>query len=206
MKRILLGWRYPSTFRQFLAGLIHPLQNDVVLPNVAAKNVVVGELQDGQSMLFSADILKRVTTSSKGPFLPPRTLQKLIDLNREYKKLGYTYVVMIAPDKYSIYGPLLKRSCDLPRSGCRVLEVENTLRANGIAVVDIYDVLSREAAKRLDQHEYMYWRDDVHWTPAAVRIVADQLLRTLNQMQPDNRPIQNPTPVSQKLVDRSTAG
>jgi hypothetical protein len=202
MKRILLGWKYPSTFRQFLAGLIHPLQNDVVLPNVAAKNVVIGELQDGQSMLFSSDILKRVTTTGKEPFLPARTLQKLIDMDREYKKLGYTYVVMIAPDKYSIYGPLLKQSSDLPRTPCRVLEVEKTLRANGITVVDVYDVLSREAAKRLERHEYMYWSDDVHWTPAAVRLVADQIMKTLNQMQDSDRPIQDSASLSQKLVDR----
>ena len=55
-------------------------------------------------------------------------------------------------------------------------ELEKALVAAHIPVVNLLSEFRAEAARRLDEGGYIYWRDDTHWNQAGVELATERLI------------------------------
>src|SRR5262249_34708295 len=83
--------------------------------------------------------------------------------------------VLLVPDKYTVYGPLLEnKPVDL--GGERLLAaIEQELRQTDTPVVNLTQEFQASAAEALGRNEYIYWRDDTHWNPSGIKLAAASL-------------------------------
>ena len=93
-------------------------------------------------------------------------------------------VVLLVPDKYTVYGPLLEGNPgDL--GGERLLAaIAQELRKTDIPVVNLTQKFRVSAAEALSRNEYIYWRDDTHWNPLGIKLAAASLWSELKQVSP----------------------
>jgi hypothetical protein len=189
----------PPSFRTWWVGVAHrfspwtesplhiatiralkSLQDDVLEPNSYAGNVARGKLANGDEMLFlPADL---------DPYGDPQpAITAWSDfLNRyagELQKRDLRLVVLLVPNKYTVYGPLTLGG---PREaeGARLLAgLADRLRASGLPVVDSTPLFVAQAALRLPRHEYLYWRDDTHWNAAGIELAAEAGSREMGALR-----------------------
>ncbi len=90
-------------------------------------------------------------------------LQKLKTLNDIAKEHNIPFVVLIAPNKQSIYPEYLP-SWVKPRSDYRLGEIiYDKAKANGLNVVYPKKALWDEKTKAAKEDKRLYWSDDSHW-------------------------------------------
>jgi hypothetical protein len=145
------------------------VENDVVLPNSFASNVVEGRLRNGDWMLFLRSRIEPVGS-------PEVAIDRWTDFfswaSRELGSDGLELVVIIVPDEFTVYQPLLA-SPSIPTHGDVVLrQLERRLRESGIPVVNVTPAFRAAAAELAEHHEYIYWQDDTHWNECGVSIAA----------------------------------
>jgi hypothetical protein len=98
----------------------------------------------------------------------------------ELQKVGAILVVVLVPNKYTVYHRLL--ADPLPSAvepGELLQRAEVELRAAGVVVVNPTRALERAAVSGLERHEYVYWRDDTHWNERGVAIAAEEIARAV---------------------------
>jgi len=171
--------RMPAEVRRFVGyvrGLVwvSPLQilsgrvskavaDDRILPNRYADNVVRATFSNGDTILFMPDEVDN--------FYRRRTIE--LDYWRwfrdELRKARLDLLVVLIPDKYTVYRPFL---VDQPPAGQGAGDyldrLERALRAEGISVLNLQSFLSAEAARHVQHREYLYWLDDIHWNPLGI--------------------------------------
>jgi hypothetical protein len=145
------------------------VENDTLLPNSFASNVVEGRLWNGDWMLFLRSRIEPVGS-------PEAAIGRWTDFfcwaSRELGSDGLELVVIIVPDEFTVYQPLLA-SPRIPAHGDVVLgQLERRLRESGIPVVNVTPVFRAAAAELAEHHEYIYWQDDTHWNECGVSIAA----------------------------------
>jgi SGNH hydrolase-like domain, acetyltransferase AlgX len=89
-------------------------------------------------------------------------------------------LVVLAPNKYTVYEPLLAETDS--RRGRQPLwmeELHQYLRDQGVQVVDLTPTLRARAAAELQRGRTLYWRDDSHWNGAGIRVAAEEIARRL---------------------------
>jgi hypothetical protein len=159
------------------------LKNDRILPNSYAKNVVKATLRNGDWILFYPDEL--VTYEQRWPVDVSYWTRIAPDL----AKRGLTLAVILVPNKYSVYHQLLADPPSVGTEPGEVLErVEANLRAAGIAVVNLTQVLRVAAKSGFERHEYVFWRDDTHWNGRGVAIAAAEIVRVIPKLRQACRP------------------
>jgi len=151
------------------------LQNDVVLPNVHTKNVEHYTLRNHDDLLF----LRSEVTSYFNP--PAQAVGSLIDTERALRAQGYRVLVILVPNKFTVYYPLLQDAP--PQSGedrLYVNALERNLRAASIPVVNLTPALRRAAADAMTRNELVYHPDDTHWNALGVIAACEEIRRTLS--------------------------
>lgn len=143
------------------------LEDDRILPNRYAVNVVKGTLYNGDSILFRA--------SHVNNFYHPREI--VSDywgwLRDGLRRAHLDLLVVIVPGKYSVYRPFLVNQRPVgERAGEYLDRVEREVRAAGIPVLNLTPFLSAEAARSLERGEYLYWLDDIHWNARGIALAA----------------------------------
>src|SRR5438034_4680577 len=134
------------------------LRDDRILPNSYADNVVKATLRNGEWILFSPDEI--ATYEQQWPV----DVSYWTRIAPHLAKLGLTLVVVLVPNKYTVYYRMLADPRPVGVEPGELLDrVEAKLHAAGIAVVNLTRVLREAAVKDLERHEYVYWRDDTHW-------------------------------------------
>jgi hypothetical protein len=158
--------------------LFKALSNDVVFPNRYRAAVDARQLPDGRRMLFLNSEMERALH-------PPD--QRVVHRNADYftliadrlAKAGVKAHVILIPNRYTIYGPLL----DGPRiaaPGDYLSRIENELRARHLSVLNLYPALAAHAQQDLTAQAMSFYLEDHHWTPLGVRRVAKVLAPFLN--------------------------
>ncbi len=133
--------------------------------------VTLAHLRDGSAMLFFKEEFDSAHEE--------RTLN--IDFFRELqtfceeRKLGL--VVVLVPNKLTVYGPLSPDIEPLPPSYLDDLDQE--LRNARIPVLNLRLPLANTAAARLPQNELLYWRDDTHWNARGIDYSARLIVQAL---------------------------
>jgi len=91
-------------------------------------------------------------------------------LSRELGRDGLEPVVVIVPEKFTVYAPLLAWP-RTPAEGDVLLEqLERRLREMFVRVVNVAPAFRAAAAELAEHHQYIYWQDDTHWNECGVTI------------------------------------
>lgn len=172
------GARYSmySPLKIVLSRMFRKVQNDEWLPNVAAGSVIRKRLPNGQEMIF---LHSEVNNFGRNRGASP---EFFVQLQTAVRATNNELLVVMVPDKYNVYYPLLPGSSSPPAEESTTLGMlARNLRANGVLAVDFTPVFRQAAAEALRNNQYIYWTDDTHWNPAGVRIAAREILKVLPQ-------------------------
>jgi hypothetical protein len=146
------------------------LQNDAVLPNPHAANVRRYTLLNNSEMLFLAS----ETPHYLSP--PPVNIASLVAVARDIESKGMHVMVLIVPNKFTVYYPLLRDVTPGPSDGELYVNVlERKLRAANVPVVNLTAPLRRAAAACLRSDKLIYRADDTHWNPSGVATAVETI-------------------------------
>ena len=177
-------WRQLGTLtrdapvKRLAENVMKSIRDDRILPNNYLDNVVQGKLRNGVPILFLPSEFKTYEITR----LPP--LDYWIKLNQEFGKLQLKLMVVLVPNKHTVYRHLLEGEQKQPRGGQDLLpELASALRAAGISAIDLTPVLRQHADAAFKQNKYVYWRNDTHWNADGVGIAADEIVRTFPELR-----------------------
>jgi hypothetical protein len=167
-----------SPVKRLAENVMKSIRDDRILPNNYLDNVVQGKLRNGIPMLFLPSELKTYEVTR----LPP--LDYWIKLNQELGKVEFKLLVVLVPNKHTVYRYLLEGEQKQPRGGQDLLpEIASALRAAGVSATDLTSVLRQHADAAFKQNKYVYWRNDTHWNAAGVGIAADEIVRMFPELR-----------------------
>lgn len=175
-----------SPMRIISRKIIKRLQNGRLQPNPYWNNVLHGTLGSGDDMLFLFDDLTGV--GDVGP-ISSAWVRYFEWYNDKLKAHNLKLVVLLVPNKFTVYGPLLRQPMATAPSERLIGSIAEQLQAKKIPVVNLAADLKARAAQDLPEHRYLYWRDDTHWNAAGISVAADSL-------RPYITPVQDPVAAS----------
>lgn len=193
--------RYYSPVKIVCQRMQRALQNDRIFPNPYREQVVVLPLRNGRPMLFPAADVNGATAGS-------RDTSGLVRFAEALRRHGFSLVVLLVPNKYTVYRPLLAK----PPAAALISplsEIQESLQRAGITVVNPLPALQQAAREALSRGRLVYWQDDTHWNAEgsrlAARLLAEELetplarARLENTKSPEGSP---PGPVRAPQVSR----
>ena len=149
-------------------------ENNKWLPNTDARNVLVTRLKNGQEVGFLT------TEVEKFGKVRPTNGEFFVQLQAFVRSTGNELLVLMVPDKYNVYYPLLEGSPLPPaEEDTTIGMLSRDLRKDGVPAVDLTPLFREQAAVALRNGHYIYMIDDTHWNAAGVRIAAKEILRFL---------------------------
>lgn len=169
--QVLLGF---SPAKLWAEQLFKVLQDDRILPNPYASLVVKKTLWNGDWMLFYEREMK--------PYEARRrvSVEYWTVLSRELTRAGFRFVVVLVPNKYTVYYRSLADPAQLAlRPETFLEETEAALRVAGVPVINLTRALQLQAEKDLAGGSYLYYRDDTHWNSSGIEVGAFQIWRAL---------------------------
>jgi hypothetical protein len=162
------------------------IQNDRLLPNPFARIVEVRTLRDGSRQLF---IPMDIENARRDRPLD-HAAEHFARVAEELRKEDLDLLVVLVPDKYSIYQPLVRDEREAAGGPVRYLDrVEEQVRAAGVPVVNLTQAFRREAEAGLSRGQYLYWRDDTHWNPYGIDVAAREIDRVWKGLPPSQKPV-----------------
>lgn len=135
-------------------------------------------LQNGDSIILRPNLL--------APSPIPRSTETPVRNLRAWagglRARGLRLILVLVPNKESIYGPLLERpSMTVGQSGDYLARLERDVRAAGIEVVNVAPTLRAFAALHLSEHQYVYYPDDTHWNTCGIAVAARAAVAALTK-------------------------
>ncbi len=112
--------------------------------------------------------------------LPEEPVRAIVDFRDQLREWDVELLVVPVPNKETVYPDLLNPGANPEFSG-KVSPGEtllDSLRARGIAVVDLYQAFARERREN-PEGEKLYLRDDTHWRLRGLKIAAEETHRAL---------------------------
>jgi hypothetical protein len=156
----------------FLTRGFEKVENGVWLPNPLEKVVLVAQLRNGDSMLF----LDFDVQTFYQPLHDSGTY--LSEISALVHATGNELLVLLTPQKYNVYYPLLGEKGESPPEGeSRLDRLEMDLHRSGIPVLNLTSPLRSQAAAGLQRREYNYWIDDSHWNRLGIETATTAILR-----------------------------
>jgi len=161
---------YYAPLRVMSKRVVRALWNDKLLPNPDAKHAVIYELKNGKQMLF----LPSAARSYEHPD-PPNPGYALA-LNKALVAKGHSLIVLMVPDKYAVYAPLMREARPAPRGRSYFDRLDASFKEAGIRSINLTTIYQAKAAEALAQNQYLYWSDDTHWNGRGIRIAAEAVI------------------------------
>ncbi|HZF09773.1 MAG TPA: hypothetical protein VFE33_13365 [Thermoanaerobaculia bacterium] len=156
--------------------LVKWLENDSLRPNAHARAAAHRQLPNGDEMLFLPRDLAPLGAGEVPP-LAAAWSSYLAWYAGKLRGQGLRFVVLLVPDKYTVYGPLTPNEAPKSEGGRLLAAIEDRLRSAGVPVVNVTALFRARAAEALSRHEYLYWRDDTHWNARGIELAADAVWR-----------------------------
>ncbi len=157
-------------FRKFL------FKKDAASPHVAVRT-----LRNGVPMLFFTPDVDRTA-----PFLS-KEAEKAVVLSQDLQRHGLKLLVLLVPDKYSVYRSLL-RDRSTEQAAPFDERFRRQLMRQGIPVVDLTRLFQTTAPQLFRRNSYLYTLDDTHWNAAGVHLAALEIQKALSRQR-----LANPT-------------
>ena len=164
-----------SPLKILFSSAYRKIENGFLLPNPSGNLVLVSQLRNGDDMLF----LK----SEVDNFYQPKydSPNYLFEISALLHCSGNELLVVLVPDKYGVYYPLLRDKQQSPPEGeSHLNRLEQDLQRLGVPVLNLMAPLRLQAAEGLQKREYNYRLDDTHWNRAGIQTAATEILRTWN--------------------------
>lgn len=161
-----------SPLKTFLIRGFRKIENDELLPNPSADLCQAGRLRNGDSMLFLDSEVDNFywPVHEKGAYFS--------EISALVHGTGNELLVLLVPDKYGVYYPLLSEKKVAPLYGQFHLNyLEKELVRQGIHVVNLMAPFRSHAAEGLQKREYNYSMDDTHWNRSGIGTAAAEVMR-----------------------------
>jgi hypothetical protein len=171
------GWLAESPLKLILFRGFKAIEDDRILPNSFAHNVIREELTNGDPVLF---LRRRVENKQPVSEAPP-LVEATTAVWRRWQARGIDALFVLVPSQYEIFGPLTRGHRDLAREPEFMIALRDGLSAAGVPVLDLTGPLQAATRAGLPERKYVYWRDDTHWNPAGVRVAARAIAERLRK-------------------------
>jgi hypothetical protein len=179
-ERSALTWMRLSPVIQLSVRARKAIQNGKILPNPYSRNASAYWTPGGARILFERASLERAETVLEDSVIRDRAA--FIELwHHHMLRAGSRMIVLLLPDKVSVYGP----ETGIKAKNARYLDrLEKELTARGVRVVNGLTILRPYAGADLALDRLSFWRDDLHWTPLGVQRVASATAQILRNDPP----------------------
>ena len=163
---------HSSPLQAISAKLEKKIQDDVLLPNSFAAFVIQEKLRNGEPIVF-------LPAEFKSPADPRKAADRWAAYfawySAQLRNDGFDFVVLLVPNRATIYAPLLSQPRDVSGSRTTLEDLANALQNAGVRTVSLEPRFARDAALLLDQNKYLYFLDDTHWNGSGTAIAADEI-------------------------------
>ncbi len=164
---------HSSPLQALSSKLEKKIQNDTLLPNSFASFVVQERLRNGDPIVF-------LPAEFKSPSDPRNAADRWAAYfswySSQLKKDGLDFVILLVPNRSTIYAPLLLQPRDVSSSHATLAAFSIALQNAGVRTVSLEHRYAQEASPLLDQNNYLYFLDDTHWNGNGTAIAAEELL------------------------------
>jgi hypothetical protein len=166
------GFVDTSPLKIMAQKLIRSLQNDAILPNIYRAEVAVRRLTDGNTILFFPPDVSNYSATRSVDLTGVRYLATELGKNK------LRLVVVLVPDKFVVYEPMLIEPDRAQHHGALYLNmVEQSLKETGIPVINLTRFMKDKAGEYYARKQYLYWRDDTHWNVEGIKLAAKEIVQ-----------------------------
>ncbi len=170
-------WQLSPT-RVVTTRLFNRLENDKFFPNENAKTIHALPLPDGDKMLFR-DYEYGLAEQNRGPAEVAQSMSGFLWLKSELDKRNIRLIVLLMPNRYSIYAPVLTGKDD---PWAHYLDLfDEALHKAGIESVNGLEVYRSAARQEVNSGHLSFYREDPHWNPHGVELIAKPLAEVIKQ-------------------------
>lgn len=159
-----------------LLGVVPP---ERYLPAPRLLRFVERLARDAGTELRGADEEHRFTRFRHRPEDVPRILADVERRTRELAERGVRYVLVVIPEKQTVYGRSAGLSIDDVTYGF-ARELARRLRERGLPTADLASPMIARAEAAGPDDPLLYFRTDTHWTAAGVALAVDEVLAQLD--------------------------
>jgi SGNH hydrolase-like domain, acetyltransferase AlgX len=148
------------------------IQDNILLPNSFASFVIQEKLGNNEPIVF-------LPAEFKTPVNPRKAADRWADYfawySAQLREGGLDLVVLVVPNRTTIYAPLLAQPRDVSSSRATLEDLANALQSAGVRTVSLEPRFAHHAALLLDQKKYLYFLDDTHWNGNGTAVAADEI-------------------------------
>lgn len=187
--RFVRRMKHPYALTRLSALINMRLADDRFLPNPFSDLYPEEELNTGRRVLmYSGDI-----QFAQQPDNPGITARAILRLRDHLKGSGYHLAVILLPNSYSVYYPLLRNHHDPDTSERYMRELSDLLSAGSVAELNLLPTMRAAAQAELNQGRLIYYPDDAHWNALGCELAARTAAPWLGSLmqsaaQPGNSP------------------
>ncbi len=167
-----LNQLHASPLQALSAKLEKNIQNDALLPNSFASFVIQERLRNGEPIVFLPAEFKSPSDPRK---MAERWAAYFAWYALELRKDGLNLVVLLVPNRTTIYAPLLAQPRDVSASRATLDAFADVLGKFGVRTIPLEPRYTRLAAVLLEEKKYLYFLDDTHWNGIGTSIAADEI-------------------------------
>jgi SGNH hydrolase-like domain, acetyltransferase AlgX len=157
------------------AKLEKKIQNDILLPNSFGSFVIQEKLRNGEPIVFLPAEFKSPSDPRKAA---DRWAAYFAWYTAQLRNDGLDLVVLLVPNRATIYAPLLAQPRDVSGSHANLEDLANAFQNAGVRTVSLEPRFARDAALLLDQKKYLYFLDDTHWNGNGTVVAADEIFNS----------------------------
>jgi len=169
---------HSSPLQAISAKLEKKLQDNTLLPNSFAGFVIQEKLRNGDSILFLPAEFK---TPDDPRSAAARWGAYLAWYSNELRESGLGLLVLVVPNRSTIYSPLLAQPRDVSASLSALGSLAQAFQNAGVRAVSLQNRYAQEAATHLNEKKYLYLLDDTHWNGNGTAIAAEEIFNHRNE-------------------------
>lgn len=154
------------------------IQDDTLLPNTFAAFVIQEKLRNGEPIVFLPVEFKSPSDARKAA---QRWAAYFAWYSAELRKDGLDLVVLLVPNRSTIYAPLLAQPRDVSASLATLDDLAGALQSAGVRNVPLRRRYTQDATALLAQNKYLYFLDDTHWNGNGTAVAAEEVFNLHNQ-------------------------
>jgi hypothetical protein len=172
--RTPLNQLHSSPLEALSAKLEKKIQDDTLLPNSFAAFVIQEKLRNGEPIVF-------LPAEFKSPSDPQKAANRWAAyfawFAAELHKDGLDLVVLLVPNRTTIYAPLLAEPRGVSASRATLDAFRNALGNVHVCTVPLEPRYTQEATMLLEDKKYLYFLDDTHWNGIGTSVAAGEIFK-----------------------------
>ncbi len=189
VEHVALQWWRVSPLKTLSVRLNQSVSNDRILPNEGRLGGRQLQLPNGAPMLFRR--YEVLPAQSGRDHEDAIRLADYAEWWRDQLALrGMDTWVLVMPSRYTVYGPWLETGemrHDILSIEEYIRQIERRIRARGIPVLNALPVYRASVEEQLATGELLFYREDNHWNPRGVEVLAAVLADSLARARSQNR-------------------